>query len=128
MTISHYRQIFVLLSSILSMLYDGVIDSDASSSTEQHGRSFSESVCGARNSKASPLSIPKFIRLPRSICGTPCTKAAASNRKHREMKEREQRSKAAAAATASVPPAEAPEEEPKVEEKAHWGTRSGLTV
>ncbi|CAL1129278.1 unnamed protein product [Cladocopium goreaui] len=43
--------------------------------------------------------------------------AAASNRKHREMKEREQRSKAAAAATASVPPAEVPEEEPKMEEK-----------
>eukprot|EP00435_Cladocopium_sp_Y103_P065766 s123_g27.t1 len=43
--------------------------------------------------------------------------AAASNRKHREMKEREQRSKAAAAATAAVPPAETPEEEPKVKEK-----------
>ena len=109
------------------MLYHGVIDSDASSSAEQDGRLFSESVCGARNSKASPFHSKIHSTSP-EYGGTPCTKAAASNRKHREMKEREQRSKAAAAATASVPPAEVPEEEPKMEEKAHGGTRSGLTV
>lgn len=74
-----------------------------------------QSVCGARNSKASPFHSKNHSTSP-EYGGTPCTKAAASNRKHRE-----QRSKAAAAATASVPPAEAPEEEAKVEEKALIG-------